>query len=127
MAISKEGGCLQCQIGRTGAPSFKVVEWPEGGDANQEEPACGAHYQPYGPIELSYVTAMISELVLDRLLQPTLHSSSRVFVTSQDRIANFGGRFTEAWLSTYGENVAGVRIVDRPWSRKECAACGSRL
>ncbi|MFZ5682441.1 MAG: ThiF family adenylyltransferase [Pseudomonadota bacterium] len=124
VAIAKEGGCLQCQIGRTGAPSFKVVEWPEGGDANQEEPACGAHYQPYGPIELNYVTAMISELALDCLLNPLLHSSTRVFVTSQDRIASLGGRFSEAWLSSYGERDAGVRTVDRPWSRTECAACG---
>lgn len=125
VAIAKEGGCLQCQIGRTGAPSFKVVEWPKGGDANQEEPACGAHYQPYGPIELSYVTAMISELALDCLLHPPSHSSTRVFVTSQDRIASLGGRFSEAWLSSYGERHAGVRTVDRPWSRTECAACGS--
>jgi sulfur-carrier protein adenylyltransferase/sulfurtransferase len=125
VAIAEEGGCLQCQIGQTGAPSFKVVEWPEGGGANQEEPACGAHYQPYGPIELSYVTAMIGELVLDCLLQPPLHSSSRVFVTSQGRIANLGGRFSAAWLSDYGEGNAGVRVVDRPWSRTGCAACGN--
>jgi hypothetical protein len=124
VAIAKEGGCLQCQIGRTGAPSFKVAEWPEGGDASQEEPACGAHYQPYGPIELNYVTAMISELALDCLLQPPLHSSSRIFVTSQSRIANLGGRLSEAWLSAYGEGDVGVRIVDRPWSRTECGACG---
>lgn len=125
VAIVREGGCLQCQIGRTGAPSFKVVEWPEGGDANQEEPACGAHYQPYGPIELSYVTALVGELALDCLLQPPLHSSTRVFVTSQDRIASLGGRFSEAWLSAYGDRATGVTIVDRPWLRAECAACGS--
>jgi molybdopterin/thiamine biosynthesis adenylyltransferase len=124
VVIAEGGGCLKCHIGRTGTPSFKVVEWPEGGDANQEEPACGAHYQPYGPIELSYVTAMISELALDCLLQPPLHSSSRVFVTSHARITNLGGRCSEAWLSAHGEGDAGVRIVDRPWSRTECAACG---
>ncbi|MGY4382345.1 hypothetical protein ACVWZ3_009984 [Bradyrhizobium sp. i1.3.6] len=124
VAITEAGGCLQCQIGRTGAPSFKVVDWPEGADANQEEPACGAHYQPYGPIELSYVTAMLSELALDCLLQPPEHSFSRVFVTSENRIANLGGRLSELWKSTYGEENTGVRIVDRPWLRTECAACG---
>lgn len=101
-----------------------MVDWPEGAGVNQEEPACGAHYQPYGPIELSYVTAMLSELALDCLLQPPVHSSSRVFVTSEDRIANLGGSLSELWMSTYGEGNTGVRIVDRPWSRTECAACG---
>lgn len=124
VAIAEAGGCLQCQIGRTGAPSFKVVDWPEGAGANQEEPACGAHYQPYGPIELGYVTAMLSELALDCLLHPPVHSSSRVFVTSEDRIANLGGSLSELCMSTYGEGNTGVRIVDRPWSRTECAACG---
>ena len=28
VAIVREGGCFQCHIGRTGSPSFKVVEWP---------------------------------------------------------------------------------------------------
>jgi hypothetical protein len=125
VAIAGEGGCIQCHIGRTGSPSFKVVEWPDGGDANQEEPACGAHYQPYGPIELSYVVAMISELALDCLLQPPSHSFSRVFVTSHRRIADFGGRLSEAWLSAHGEGEAGVRTVDRRWSRMDCAACGN--
>jgi sulfur-carrier protein adenylyltransferase/sulfurtransferase len=125
VAITRDGGCLQCHLGRTGAPSFKVVDWPDGGDANEEEPACGAHYQPYGPIELSYVTAMLSELSLDCLLQPPSHSSTRVFATSEGRIVNLGGRFSEAWLSACGEGNAGIRIVDRSWSRTRCAACGN--
>lgn len=124
VAIASQGGCLQCHIGRTGAPSSKVVEWPDGGDANQEEPACGAHYQPYGPVELSYVTAMISELALDCLLQPPSQSFSRVLVTSTRRIADLGGRLTEAWLADHGEGPAGVRTADRPWSNSSCAACG---
>ena len=44
VAIVGEGGCFQCHIGRTGSSAFKVVDWPDGGDASQEEPACGAHY-----------------------------------------------------------------------------------
>lgn len=125
VAIAGEGGCLQCHIGRTGEPAFKVVEWPDGGDANQEEPACGAHYQPYGPVELGYVTAMVGELALDCLLDPPSQSFSRAFVTSPTRIAKFGGRLSEAWLSAHGQVDAGVRTVDRPWPPAACTACGS--
>jgi hypothetical protein len=126
VAIAGEGGCLQCHIGRTGAPAFKVVDWPDGGDANQEEPACGAHYQPYGPVELSYVTAMLSELALDCLLQPPSQSFSRVFVTSARRIADLGGHLSQAWLAEHGEGEGGVRTVDRPWPSSDCAACGDQ-
>jgi hypothetical protein len=51
-----------------------VVIWPDGGDAYLEEPARGAHYQPYGPVELSYIIAMIGDLALDRLLKPPSQS-----------------------------------------------------
>ena len=89
VVISGEGGCLGCHIGRTGAPAFRVVTWPDGGDANQEQPACGAHYQPYGPVELAYVTAMLGELALDCLLGPPACSTNRVFATSPRRLAEW--------------------------------------
>ena len=123
VAIVGEGGCFQCHIGPTGSPSFKVVDWPGGGDASQEEPACGAHYHPYGPVELSYVTAMISDLALDCLLSPPTRSFSRVFATSQRRIDELGARWSNEWLAEHGKDDRGVRTVDRPWLRTTCPAC----
>ena len=123
VAIVGEGGCFQCHIGRTGSPSFKVVEWPDGGDASEEEPACGAHYHPYGPVELNYVTAMISDVALDCLLSPPTHSFSRVFATSQRRIDELGARWSNEWLAEQGKADPGVRTVDRPWLRTTCPAC----
>ncbi|SHM60579.1 E2 family protein B [Paracoccus solventivorans] len=125
VVIAGEGGCLQCHIGRTGKPAFQVVEWADGGGANQEEPACGAHYQPYGPVELSYVTAMVGELALDCLLDPPSQSFSRVVVASPDRIAKLGGRMSEAWLSAHEQIDSGLRTVGRPWPAAACVACGS--
>ena len=126
VAIAGEGGCFQCNIGRTGAPSFKVVDWPDGGDGSQEEPACGAHYHPYGPIELSYVTAMIGDVALECLLSPPIHSFSRVFATSQRRIDELGARWSDEWLAAHGNDDPGIRTLDRPWLRTTCPACGDQ-
>ena len=124
VAIVGEGGCFQCNIGRTGSPSFKVVAWPDGGNGSQEEPACGAHYHPYGPVELNYITAMISDVALDCLLSPPPRSFSRVFATSQSRIDNLGARWSEEWLAQHGQDAGGVRTVDRLWSpTTSCPAC----
>lgn len=123
VAIARGGGCFQCHIGRTGAPLFKATEWPEGSDANQEEPACGVHYQPYGPVELSYVNAMIGELALDCVLDTPRQSFSRVIIASPSRIVDLGGRLSRAWFADYGEH-SGVRTVDRPWPSAICTACG---
>ena len=126
VAIVREGGCFQCHIGRTGTPSFKIVDWLGGGDASQEEPACGAHYHPYGPVELSYVTAMISDVAMDCLLSPPTRSFSRVFATSQHRIDELGGQWSDAWLAERGEGESGMRTVDRPWVKMDCATCGDQ-
>ena len=124
VAIASEGGCFQCHIGRTGAPSFQVVDWPDGGDASQEEPACGAHYHPYGPVELNYVTAMISDVALNCLLSPPARSFSRVFATSQERIAELGGRWSDEWLAKRGSSETGIRTVNQHWPQIGCPACG---
>ena len=126
VAIVREGGCFQCHIGRTGSPSFRVVEWPDGGDASQEEPACGAHYHPYGPVELGYVTAMISDVALDCLLSPPTRSFSRVLATSQRRIDELGGRWSDVWLVEQGKGESGMRTVDRPWLQMNCPVCGDQ-
>ncbi|WP_205206781.1 hypothetical protein [Asaia sp. As-1742] len=124
VAIGQRGGCLQCHIGRTGTPELTAVDWPDGSDIAQEEPACGAHYQPYGPVELAYVNAMIAEVVLDCLLDPPAQSFSRVFVASLRRIMSLGGLLTEGWRSAFGEVEEGVRTADRAWPSASCAACG---
>ena len=123
VAIVSEGGCFQCHIGRTGVPSFKAVDWPGGEGGSQEEPACGAHYHPYGPVELNYVTAMISDMALKCLLSPPTCSFSRVFATSQHRIDELGVRWSDEWLADHGNDDPGVRTVDRPWFRMMCPAC----
>ncbi|MGB3470584.1 MAG: ThiF family adenylyltransferase [Erythrobacter sp.] len=124
VAIGAEDGCLQCHIGRTGVPDLTVIEWPEGGGATIEEPACGAHYQPYGPVELTYVTAMVTDAAMDCLLDPPKHSFSRVFVASARRIAAFDAQPTKTWRAAFGELGEGIRTVDRPWPSAGCAACG---
>lgn len=126
VAIGPEGGCLQCHIGRTGSPEFEAVAWPNGGDASHEEPACGAHFQPYGPIELGYVTAMIGEAALDCLLTPPRRSFARVFVTTDRRLAQLGGQRTEQWLAEQGTSDE-ARTVDRDWPALGCAACEGEL
>ena len=78
---------------------------------------------PYGPVELNYVTAMISDVALECLLSPPTRSFSRVFVTSQRRIDELGARWSDEWLAEHGNDDPGIRTVDRPWLRTTCPAC----
>lgn len=126
VAIAAHGGCLQCHLGRTGTPDFKVVDWPEGLEENREEPACGAHFQPYGPVELSFVNAMASDMALNCLLDAPATSFHRIFAASQKRIGMLGGAYSADWRSEFGTKDADGRVVDRHWSEHGCVACRRR-
>ncbi|ANG99101.1 ubiquitin-activating enzyme [Brucella pseudogrignonensis] len=123
VAIAEHGGCLQCHLSRTGTPDFKVVDWPDGQGQTREEPACGAHYQPYGPVELSFVTAMASEMALDCLLETPSTSTHRIFSASRKRIEMLGGTYSANWCSDFGTTNGDSRVVDRNWSETGCPAC----
>lgn len=123
VAIAEHGGCLRCHLGRTGTPDFEVVDWPDGLGQNKEEPACGAHFQPYGPIELSFVNAMASDMALDCLLDAPSTSAHRIFAAPHKRIAMLGGVYSADWCSEFGTKDGDGRVVDRHWSLRGCAAC----
>ena len=126
--VGSAGGCLQCHLDAVGRPELVAVELPDEMAANREEPACGAHYQPYGPVELELIGSMLSELALDALLDPPSSSIHRVALTSHRRIDALGGRVAD-WLS----GMLGTRsppsgflggVVESGWSPSaSCPAC----
>lgn len=90
-AMTPGDGCLRCGLDRTGVPHVQVAAWPDEQAVAFEEPACGAHYQPYGPIELGFVTSLVAQLALDCLLgkvtRPCLGFMPRGVLRSPKRAA----------------------------------------
>ncbi|WP_345821871.1 ThiF family adenylyltransferase [Methylobacterium fujisawaense] len=123
VAIVRGGGCLRCGLGRTGVPEFQVVNWPNDAGTTLEEPACGAHYQPYGPIELGFVSSLVAQLALDGLLGKIAISSARIYAALRSTVEDLGGRWTADWVREYPARVDGGAFVDRAWSSGPCVAC----
>ena len=71
-----------------------AVDWPDGREAHTE-PSCADHYQPYGAIELSYITTMIANTVIDELLKASETSYRRIWVSG--RQAEYGGTIGKAF------------------------------
>jgi len=123
VVVGAAGGCLQCGLDNTGTPAFRVVDWPDGGNANLEEPACGAHYQPYGPVELGHVTAMIADAALGTLLAPVPLSVHEMTAAPMDRVAALGGRWSEAWHPFAAPGTDQRVTARRDWAVRDCRAC----
>ena len=125
VVITSAGGCFQCGFDNVGVPLTRVTDWPAG-KTEKQEPACGAVYQPYGPVELSHVVATIAELVLDSILKAPMESRHRIWVARRAVVEDFGGEVT-AW----GEEIAGDRqhggcVKERPWAvSASCTECGA--
>ncbi len=123
VAISREGGCLRCGLGRTGAPNFQVVAWPDSMGASLEEPACGAHYQPYGPVELGFTTSLIAQYALKCLLGKIIRSGQRIYAARRAFLDELGARWSDGWFTEYPAHIEGGIVVDRPWPINFCCTC----
>lgn len=110
--LVRHDGDLRSGFDATGLPRLAVTAWPPG--SQQQEPACGSVYQPYGPVELAYIHAMIAELALDALLGLCPLSTHRVWATSGERLRRLGGDWSKEWR----EIAAGEapRMLERSWT-----------
>jgi len=121
--VTDESGCFGCGVGPFGNPSLRVTDWP-GGSTQRSEPACGAVYQPYGPIELSHIVAMIAELSVDAILDPGRAATHRIWAARAHQLECAGGEWTEEWLAVTGGRSEGGFVYERAWVAKDqCTAC----
>ena len=123
VVIAPKGRCLACGIGRTGTPLLTAVDWPDGREANTE-PSCADHYQPYGAIELSYITTMVADTAIDELLNASERSYRRIWVSG--RQAEYGGTIGKAFTEVLGGRVMENGIVKLAWANEACALCDER-
>ena len=123
VVIVPKGRCLACGIGRTGTPLLTAVDWPDGREANTE-PSCADHYQPYGAIELSYITTMVADTAIDELLNASKRSYRRIWVSG--RQAEYGGTIGKAFTEVLGGRVMENGIVKLAWANEACALCEER-
>ncbi|MGO3927350.1 ThiF family adenylyltransferase [Rhodopseudomonas pseudopalustris] len=118
--IENDVAALTAGFDRTGLPIFRLTEWPNG-DFTRQEPACGAVYQPYGPVELGFVNSLISEVAIDALLGDACGATHNVWAGCAKRLRELGGRWTEAWCADDGFREEGRISVTRPWPTSKAA------
>jgi sulfur-carrier protein adenylyltransferase/sulfurtransferase len=123
VAILPDEACLQCQFAQSGEAKKIVTDWK--GRSEQHEPACGAVYQRYGPIELSWVTALGTGLALDCLLGNIKASTHRIWASPKALLDAAGGSWNTDWIGENKARESGGFLEERRWERdSHCAICG---
>jgi len=122
VGITKGGPCLQCHFSAVGDSDTKVTDWPEA--APTSEPACGAIYQPYGPVELSWITALAAGLALDCLLGKIPKSTHRIWAGPRALLDAAGGYWNRDWVAARREREMGGFQEELPWAgNATCPIC----
>lgn len=99
----------------TGRPNLHMTAWPTG-STEHREPACGAVYQPYGPIELGFINCLASELVLDALLGTLDVPLHRVWFGSESRLKALGGEWSPEAIRLIRQRPEGRFVLNVPWA-----------
>ncbi len=127
-AVSLFGdGCLACGLSRLGEPVLRVADWPSA--TARREAGCGSFYQPYGPVGLMNVNAMITDLALDCLLGIVEHSTHRIWTAGPAAIARAGAAWTPEFraIAPVAEGVSAFTI-ERHWpTAATCHECGRTI
>ncbi len=123
VAIFQRGACFQCGFTAAGKPHLEVTTWPDETGVHQE-PACGAFFTPYGPIELLPSHALIAELATDVILGQIATARHRVWIGRQSFIAATGGAWADVWCRLVGDPGDGGFLVDRIWDTNTACSVG---
>jgi ThiF family len=87
---------------------------PSSRNDRQPPKECGNSTTPFGAVEVTAVQAMIVEICIDRLLQPTMGDTWRTWWASDRNLVRTGGRWTEEFLALKPPAlVSGV--MEREW------------
>lgn len=119
--------CLQCGFTLGGDMLHRVTKWPENMPSHISEPACGAHFQPYGPIELMGTVSIAASLALDALLDKLITATHRVWAGPSSLLEESGGAWNDAWLAQHPARNQGAFQETTIWQEDPaCSACGHR-
>ena len=122
--IAQRGGCLACHFDGRGKFDRELSVWE--GATRLNEPACGALFQPYGPVELSGTVSLISNLALECALSSRTASTHQMWVGSTALVKENGGRWNEELLLRYGGGGRDNLRLGADWDHNEsCGFCRS--
>lgn len=115
IVISAPQDRLRHGLNEFGQPNVVAVRWSE--DTRRYEPACGAAFNPYGPVELGFVTSMIAQAALDVICGDVVSGTHRLWLARRCFVEDAGGTWSDNLRVIAPGALDGATIVERKWGR----------
>jgi hypothetical protein len=113
--VAPSAGRLRDGLNSAGQPHLVATQWAE--DTRKYEPACGAAFEPYGPVELGFVTSLISQAALDCLLGSIGTATHRIWLARRNVLEGAGGQWSQAIRQIAPHALDGGTILERRWGQ----------
>jgi molybdopterin/thiamine biosynthesis adenylyltransferase len=124
--LTKKDSCFRCHFEKRGVFEFTQTQWPA--PTQIQEPACGGLFQPYGPVDVGFITSTIASLAMRDLLEQPVESTHQFYLAPESQIRSLGGSLTESARELRGDtSTVHASILTFPWRpNPECPRCKSR-
>ncbi|MGY4169910.1 ThiF family adenylyltransferase [Bradyrhizobium sp. USDA 4529] len=116
IAISAPADSLRAGLDAYGTPHLVAARWAQ--DPRRYEPACGAAFDPYGPVELGFVTSMVAQAALDALLGQIRSGTHRIWLARRTVVEAAGGEWSDELRAIAPNALDGATIIEQRWGRK---------
>lgn len=114
--VSSSGGRLRDGLNETGQPHLVATQWAE--ETRRYEPACGAAFEPYGPVELGFITSLVAQAALDSLLGTIGPNTHRIWLARRAFVEAAGGSWSDMLREIAPHALEGGMTIERPWGRR---------
>ncbi|WP_229191646.1 ThiF family adenylyltransferase [Bradyrhizobium brasilense] len=111
--VSSSGGRLRDGLNEVGQPHLVATRWEE--ETRRYEPACGAAFEPYGPVELGFITSLVAQATLDGLLGAVGPNTHRIWLSRRAFLEAVGGAWSDAIGEIAPQALEGGTMIERPW------------
>jgi sulfur-carrier protein adenylyltransferase/sulfurtransferase len=115
IVIAAPGDSLRAGLDAYGTPHLIAARWAQ--DPRRYEPACGAAFDPYGPVELGFVTSMVAQTALDALLGQVRSGTHRIWLARRAAVEAAGGTWSDELRTVAPNALDGALIIERRWGR----------
>lgn len=115
IVISSDEDRLRSGLDAYGTPNVVAVRWAD--DTRRYEPACGAAFDPYGPVELGFVTSMIAQAALDVIQGDVSSGTHRIWLARRRFVEAAGGVWSDEMRAIAPQALDGATIIERKWGR----------
>ncbi|MER9457748.1 ThiF family adenylyltransferase [Mesorhizobium sp. M0478] len=111
--VSGGGDRLRDGLDATGSPHLVATRWAQ--ETRRYEPACGAAFDPYGPVELGFITSMVAQTALDALLGELASATHRIWLARRAFVEAVGGTWSDELRAIAPQALDGATMIERLW------------